>query len=110
MSRFYFLCLLLVLSNGRSADVASAATGELIDRVWSGHPVSFALLTEGGHQFIAYYDADPRLTVAGKKLGETAWTRLQPRDLPRDTARPPSELRLYELPDKATASAARVGS
>lgn len=57
---------------------AMADDGVLIDQVWSGHPVSFALLTERGHQFIAYYDAGRRLTVTGRKLGETNWTRVQP--------------------------------
>ena len=58
------------------------ADGELLDRVWSGHPVTFALLTERGHQFVAYYDAERRLTVADRKLGGTNWTRLQPPGVP----------------------------
>lgn len=49
-----------------------------IDQVWSGHPVSFALLTERGHQFIAYYDAERRITVAGRRLDQTEWTRVYP--------------------------------
>ena len=63
-----------------AAAVARAAepVGQLIDHVWAGHPVSFALLTERGHQFMAYYDADRRLTVAGRKLGDEKWTRVQP--------------------------------
>jgi len=65
-----------------AADASAGPTGELIDRVWSGHPVSFALLTERGHQFVAYYDAERRITVAGRKLGDTQWTRLQPPGVP----------------------------
>ena len=61
---------------------AAEPAGELIDRVWSGHPVSFALLTERGHQFIAYYDAARRLTIAGRKLGDEKWTRTQPPGVP----------------------------
>jgi hypothetical protein len=49
---------------------AAEPAGELIDHVWSGDPVSFALLTERGHQFIAYYDAERRLTIVGRKLGD----------------------------------------
>jgi hypothetical protein len=49
-----------------------------VDEVWSGHPVSFALLTERGHQFVAYYDAARRLTVAARRLDENTWTRVQP--------------------------------
>ncbi|MEY4488677.1 MAG: hypothetical protein RIQ79_1185, partial [Verrucomicrobiota bacterium] len=49
-----------------------------VDAVWSGHPVSFAFLTERGHQFIAYYDSERRITVAGRRLDETAWTKVHP--------------------------------
>jgi hypothetical protein len=52
--------------------------GQRIDEVWAGHPVSFALLTERGHQFAAYYDAQRRLTVAGRKLDDFAWTYVHP--------------------------------
>lgn len=44
-----------------------------ISRVWAGHPVEFALLTTGGRQFVAYYDSDRRMMVAGRKLGEPQW-------------------------------------
>jgi hypothetical protein len=63
-----------------SAQVDDA--GILIDHVWSGHPVGFNLLTERGHQFIAYYDADRRLTLIGRKLGEAGSTRVQPEGVP----------------------------
>ncbi|MDI1250375.1 MAG: BNR repeat-containing protein [Lacunisphaera sp.] len=86
MLRFRLLllgaCLLLLHPLPAAEPPAAVPTGELIDRVWAGHPVSFALLTERGHQFIAYYDAERRLTVAGRKLGETAWTRVQPPGVP----------------------------
>lgn len=49
-----------------------------VDQVWSGHPVSFGLLTERGHQFIAYYDAGRRITVVGRRLDSPEWTRFQP--------------------------------
>ncbi|MBI5770461.1 MAG: BNR repeat-containing protein [Verrucomicrobia bacterium] len=52
--------------------------GRLIDRVWSGAPVSFAMLSERGWQFIAYYDAERRITVAGRKLGGEQWTTVRP--------------------------------
>jgi hypothetical protein len=56
--------------------------GELIDHAWSGHPVGFALIVERGHQFIAYYDAERRVTVVGRRLGETTWQRIQPPGVP----------------------------
>lgn len=61
---------------------AAEPAGELIDRVWAGHPVTFALLTERGHQFIAYYDAERRITIAGRKLADAKWTRVQPAGVP----------------------------
>ncbi|MDR1962934.1 MAG: BNR repeat-containing protein [Planctomycetaceae bacterium] len=41
--------------------------------VWSGHPVGFALLTEGDRQFAAFYDADRNMTLAQRQLNETEW-------------------------------------
>ena len=58
------------------AQAAQAAAGPRIlevleiERVWAGHRVGFCLLTHGDHQFAAYYDAERRMTVAGRKLGE----------------------------------------
>ncbi len=63
---------------GRAGAATPPLSSELLDHVWAGHPVTFALLTERGHQFVAYYDAERRLTVAGRKLGEAKWTRVQP--------------------------------
>lgn len=53
-----------------------------IEPVWAGHRVGFALLTHGEHQFVAYYDAERRMTVAQRRLGESEWTY---RKLPRVT-------------------------
>lgn len=79
MARVWILVLFLLLLPRTSA---AAPAGELIDRVWSGHPVGFALLVERGHQFIAYYDAGRRITVLGRKLGAAGWTRIQPPGIP----------------------------
>jgi hypothetical protein len=61
---------------------AAAEEGELLDRVWAGHPVSFAFVTERGHQFVAYYDAERRITVAGRKLPDGPWQRVRPEGVP----------------------------
>ncbi len=89
-----FRCALLTLAVAlarfsAAADSSSVPVGELIDRVWSGHPVTFGFLTERGHQFVAYYDAERRITVAGRKLGEAQWTRVQPEgvEVPRQKRR-----------------------
>jgi len=41
--------------------------------VWSGHPVGFALLTAPPNQYVAFYDADRRMTVAGRRLDSSDW-------------------------------------
>lgn len=46
-----------------------------VDKVWSGHPVGFALLTRGDRQFVAYYDAERRMTVAARSLGQDEWQK-----------------------------------
>ncbi len=61
-----------------AAKPAVVLADQAIDQVWSGHPVSFDILTERGHQFVAYYDAERRISVAGRKLGETGWTIVHP--------------------------------
>ncbi len=46
--------------------------------VWAGHSVGFALLTRGEQQFVAFYDAQRRMTIGQRKLGEKSFklTRL----------------------------------
>lgn len=46
--------------------------------VWSGHPVGFDLLTHGDQQFVAFYDAERKMTVGMRLLGEDAWTLAHP--------------------------------
>lgn len=47
----------------------------LIDQVWSGHPVGFALLTEAPHQFIAYYDSSRAMIIKHRQLGSSDWKK-----------------------------------
>lgn len=42
--------------------------------VWAGHPVGFALLTWPPFQFVAFYDANRRLTLAHRRLTESSWS------------------------------------
>jgi hypothetical protein len=44
-----------------------------ISPVWSGHPVGFALLTQYGRQFVAFYDDERRMTVASRRLDSDHW-------------------------------------
>jgi hypothetical protein len=50
-------------------------TDEVIDiaEVWSGHPVGFSLLSAPPHQFVAFYDAQRRMTVGARRLDEPAF-------------------------------------
>lgn len=41
--------------------------------VWAGHPVGFDLLTQGGRQFVAFYDKDRKMTVASRNLDSKQW-------------------------------------
>lgn len=41
--------------------------------VWSGHPVGFALLTTGQRQYVAFYDAERKMTVAARSLDQREW-------------------------------------
>jgi len=41
-----------------------------IDKVWSGHPVGFALLTHEGRQYIAYYNAERNMVVGQRDLSD----------------------------------------
>jgi hypothetical protein len=57
-----------------AAGLSSAAERIDLEPVWSAHPVGFCLLTHPPHQFVAYYDAQRRMTVAQRPLATNAWT------------------------------------
>ncbi|MCC5931661.1 MAG: BNR repeat-containing protein [Cyclobacteriaceae bacterium] len=46
----------------------------LIDSVWAGHPVGFALLTEGNRQFIAYYNKERNMMVGQRTLDQKTFS------------------------------------
>ena len=50
-----------------------------VSKVWAGHPVSFDLLTYGDVQFVAFYDANRKMTVGMRNLDAETWTFEQPR-------------------------------
>ena len=50
----------------------------LVASVWAGHPVRFDLVTHGDQQFVAFYDAERKMTVASRHLDGDAWTFAQP--------------------------------
>lgn len=40
---------------------------------WAGHPVGFALLTQGEDQFAAFYDEQQNMTLAQRKISDKNW-------------------------------------
>ena len=55
-----------------------------ISPVWSGHPVGFDLLTHKGLQFIAFYDADRKMTVGQRQLGDESFELVRPEGIWRE--------------------------
>lgn len=73
--RFQFLiCFWVVLSVGDAQDIKHVID---VAPVWSGHPVGFHSLVASNHQFVAFYDADRRMTVAARHLSATNWNFVQ---------------------------------
>lgn len=49
----------------------------LVDSVWAGHPVGFALLTDAPNnlQYVGYYNADRNMVIASRRLDSETWTK-----------------------------------
>jgi hypothetical protein len=73
----HFAALLLVLT---ALELRLGAVNETggeaiaVEPVWSAHPVGFSLHTHPPHQYVAYYDAQRRMSVAQRRLDSTNWT------------------------------------
>jgi hypothetical protein len=63
----------LVIPAGAPAGARQPAAVVDVEPVWSGHPVGFAIATAGERQYVAYYDAQRRMSVAGRSLDSDAW-------------------------------------
>ena len=46
-----------------------------VDKVWSAHPVNFALLTEPPYQYVAYFNAEREMVVAQRRLDQEVWVK-----------------------------------
>jgi integrase len=67
--------LLLILFGWLTPRVDAAPPAVLeVDKVWSGHPVGFALLTAPPFQYVAYYDAERRMSIAQRRLESDRWS------------------------------------
>ncbi len=75
------VCRCLIVAAGWTALTASARSEEIVrewevDRSWSAHPSSPPILvTAGPSQYLAYYNAERRLTLAWRRLDEDVWQR-----------------------------------
>lgn len=75
--RAVLLSLLGAAASGAApAPMPRPTVAETLDvaPVWAGHPVGFALLTRPPFQFVAFYDAERRLTVAQRLLTKRQWS------------------------------------
>ncbi len=87
-SRAAVACLIVAISIAISVAISVAlpvAAGERkrggptvemsldVAPVWPGHPVGFCLLTDRNRQYVAYYDARRRMTVAMRALESKQW-------------------------------------
>ena len=70
--RIVVLCCLF--SNSVIADEPIVLDVIDVAPAWSGHSVGYCLLTEGEHQYVAYYDGNRQMTVAHRVLSERAWS------------------------------------
>jgi hypothetical protein len=79
-----FLCFVLsiawaaasgqqISSEVSNADLRAGIHELDVAPVWSGHPVGFSLLTHDNQQYVAYYAADRKMTVAQRTLGQREW-------------------------------------
>lgn len=60
----------------------------VIDRIWPAVSVGFCLLTHEDRQYVAYYNAERRMTVAARELSEDEFTR---KILPSKSDKPPRQ-------------------
>ena len=58
--------------------MSSVYSSLFVGMAWSGHPVGFDLLSHGDVQFIAFYNAERKITVGMRKLNEDIWTFAHP--------------------------------
>ncbi len=70
------LAILLVLAQenevviDESGNYGSIEQIVYVDSVWAGHPVGFSLLSHGNRQYIAYYNAERRMVLGQRNIGD----------------------------------------
>lgn len=71
-------CVLAALVSLLAAGSAAAEDPCLVEsipveKVWSGHPVRFAIETADSRQYVAYWDAERRMSIAARDLNSRTW-------------------------------------
>ncbi len=69
------LCLLAVAQISEGAEKVFLAEKRriFVDNVWAGCPVGYGMTFRNNKQYIAYYDADRRMTIACRPLDSDKW-------------------------------------
>ncbi|HEX8521311.1 MAG TPA: BNR repeat-containing protein [Tepidisphaeraceae bacterium] len=75
MQKLLVALIVLLSAAGVRASEPRVAEVVEVDRVWSGHSVGFALLTQVKTQYVAYFDAERRMIVASRELGKREWVK-----------------------------------
>lgn len=70
-----YLLPLFLFSSNMAIQAEEPTVLDIVDvaAAWSGHSVGYSLLTEGEHQYVAYYDEQRRMTVAQRDIDKTTW-------------------------------------
>ena len=69
---------MILLKETEGIHLSTIVDSVRVSPVWAGHPVRFDLLTHRDRQFVAFYDADRRMTVASRTLDEDTWALARP--------------------------------
>lgn len=72
-AREALLYSLLLAAAAAQQPLPTAGASLDVEPVWSGHPVGYCLWTEGELQLVGYYDAERRMSIASRRLGERQW-------------------------------------
>ncbi len=79
LARYLTRCLLISLALSASLTAAADEKTKMrkipVAKGLASHPVNGGrcLISDGRHQYIAFYDGDHRMTIGKRKLGETKW-------------------------------------
>lgn len=80
ISSLYWIQLLILLLCLHSVGAQNPAAKKPlqtipVDKVWSGHPVGFDILTTERYQYAAYYNADRQMVIARRLLQSKTWEK-----------------------------------